>query len=73
MLSTDVKSYYASIDYLMLPDQLTLHIKGNSPILRPIHGRILARWARVAATGFDLRRFSSGRRFVSSVATKGQS
>ena len=44
MLSTEVKSYYASIDYLMLPDHLTLHIKGNSPILRPIHGRILARW-----------------------------
>jgi hypothetical protein len=36
-----VKSYYASIDHLMLPDQLALHIKGNSLILRPLHGHIL--------------------------------
>jgi hypothetical protein len=36
-----VKSYYASIDRLMLPDLWTLHIKGNSLILRSLHGRIL--------------------------------
>jgi len=27
VLRTDVKSYYASIDHLMLPDQLAFHIK----------------------------------------------
>jgi hypothetical protein len=59
VLSTDVKSYYASIDYLMLPDQLTLHIKGNSPILRPIHGRILVLApARSGAGGGQRLRFA---------------
>jgi RNA-directed DNA polymerase len=29
VLRTDVKSYYASIDHLMLLDQLAVHIKGR--------------------------------------------
>ena len=36
-----MKSCYTCIDRLMLPDQWALHIKGNSLILRPLHGRIL--------------------------------
>ena len=36
-----MEPYYASIDHLMLPDQLALHIKKNSLILRPLHGHIL--------------------------------
>ena len=36
-----MKSYYASIDHLMLLDQWALHIKGNSLFYVRFHGRIL--------------------------------
>jgi RNA-directed DNA polymerase len=47
VLSTDVKSYYASIDHLMLLDQLAVHIKD-----RRVLNLVSQYLRRSACTGF---------------------